>query len=643
MFADGLYYNGKASEPIDLPGFNAVQFRGASGALTFRTDNPFLTTQARQQLASLGYGETFQISRANTDLADRSGGSQNRLYRIVAGVKGDVAFGGRDYDFEVSANFGRSDFTDFGQSINQQNFVNAVNAAVTAGGIACTATPTVSGFAPGVGPVPDPACAPLNLFGSGAPSREALDYVLQDTVAKSRLEQFVFNANLGGSPFDLFGNPVSFNVGYEHREEKARFSPDAFLQAGLGRSVPIQPVSGSYNLDEVFGEAVVPLITPDDNAPVSSLVAFGRVRHVRSSTNGGFTAWSAGGSFAPVRDIELRGNFTRSFRSPAILELFSPRASIATPVKDLCSASQIDAGPVPQIRRANCTAFLDQFPNATPLIAATASVPGISGGNPGLRNERADSYTLGIVLKPRFAQGLKLSADYLDITITDPIANLSVAQIAQGCFDNPQFDTSDPANGNPFCSLVRRDSDGQVIADPQDPAVITGFVNGKRIEFSGVQAALDYHTDISALSVGGSLHIGADVFHLRHRMIDITGVAPDRTDGIVGDPRWQGQLRFRYADDNWSLRTHVNYTGTQLFARDNRAPAPNDTREFNEFDAFVTLDTSVVVDTQDGVRLTFSVANLFNRVGERYFGLRQPLTINDALGRRFAVSIEKKW
>ncbi len=641
LFADALYYEGKASEPVDLPGFNAVQFGGASGALTLRTDNPFLTAQARQQLAAMGYGETFQISRANTDLADRSGASRNRLYRIVAGMKGSLAMGGRDYDFELSANYGRSDFADYGQAIDQQRFINAVNVTAGANGIVCSSTPTVSGLGAGAVPIADPGCVPLNLFGEGAPSPEALDYILRNTAAKSRLEQIVFNANIGGSPFALFGNPVSFNAGFEHREEKARFSPDAFMQAGLGRSVPIAPVSGSYNLDEVFGEAVFPLITPDSGAPVSSLIAFARARHVRSNTNGGFTAWSAGGSFAPVRDIELRGNFTRSFRSPAIFELFSPRASIATPVEDLCSASQINAGPAPDIRSANCTAFLARYPNATPLIAATASAPGLAGGNPDLRNEQADSYTLGVLVRPRFAPGLSLSADYLDITITDPIANLTVAEIAQGCFDNPQFNASDPANGNPFCALIRRDASGQVISDPQNPAVITGFVNGKRIAFSGVQAALNYHTDLAALGIGGSLQIGADVFHLRRRVIDITGVAPDRTDGIVGDPRWQGQLRLRYASKSWNLRTHINYTGKQLFARDNRAPAPNDTREFNVFDAFVTVDTSLTINAQEGMNFTFSITNLFNRVGEKYYGFRQPLTINDALGRRFAVSISK--
>ncbi|HEX8056576.1 MAG TPA: TonB-dependent receptor, partial [Novosphingobium sp.] len=620
FFADGLFYSGKADLPVKLPNFNAVQFPGGTSApLTFRTDNPFLTTQARQQLAALGYTSTFQLSRANADLADLSGRSDSKVYRGVAGLKGDLTLGGRDYKFEASLDYGRSDFTDYGQTIDQQRFVNAVNVGLVNGQIACVTTPTVTGFPTGQRPIADPACVPLNLFGDGAPSQAALAYVLRDTVSKSRLEQVLVNANIGGSPFDLFGNPASFNLGFEHHEEKARFNPDAFLQAGLGRSAAVAPTSGSYNLDEVFGEVLLPLITPENDAVFPRLTAFGRVRHVDNSANGGFTAWSAGGVFAPIADLELRGNFTRSFRAPAITELYSPRAVVNTSVADLCSTANIGAGPVPAIRRANCTAFLARYPNATPLIAATASVPAFSGGNPNLRNERADSFTYGAVLKPRFVPGLTLSVDYVSIRISDPIASLTVTQIAQGCFDNPDFNAADPANGNAFCSLIRRDGNGQVVSDAQNPAVTLGYVNGKRSKMSGVQATLDYTTALSGLGIPGALSVGGDLFNLRKRVIDLTGVAPARSDGVVGDPHWQGQFRLRYAGEAWGFSTFVNYTGGRAIALTMRGDSPNDTREFDHFGGFATVDGALFFDA-GSYKLTLSVTNLFDRVGQKYFG-----------------------
>ena len=643
LFADGLFYHGKADEPIQLPSFNAPLFGGNSGALTFRTDNPFLAPQARQQLAALGYTGTFQLSRANADLADLSGSSDSKLYRGIAGTEGDLTLGGRDYAFAISLNYGRSDFIDYAETIDQQRFVNAVNVALENGRVVCSTAPMVTGFPAGQAPVADPACVPLNLFGEGAPSPAALAYILRDTVSRSRLEQVVVNANIGGAPFDLFGNPVSFNLGYEHHAERARFRPDPFLEAGLGRSIAVAPTAGRYDLDEVFGEVLVPLITPENNAIFSRLAAFGRIRHVDNSANGAFTAWSAGGSFAPVADVELRGNFTRSFRAPAITELFSPRAPVNTAVPDLCSTANIGGGPVPEVRRANCDAFLARYPGATPLIAATATTAALSGGNPNLRNERADSFTFGAVLRPRFVSGLELAVDYVDIRISDPIANLTVAQIAQGCFDNPAFNANDPAKGNAFCALIRRDGNGQVQSSSDSPGVALGYVNGKRIRLSGVQAALGWRTDLSRVGVPGVLEIGGDLFHLRRRLIDVTGVAPARSDGVVGDPRWQGQLRLRYADAAWGLSAFVNYTGERAVALTGRGESPNDKREFDHLDAFATVDAALFFNVADDFRMTLSVTNLFNRMGQDYFGYVIPLSVNDPLGRRFAVGISRAW
>jgi hypothetical protein len=43
------------------------------------------------------------------------------------------------------------------------------------------------------------------------------------------------------------------------------------------------------------------------------------------------------------------------------------------------------------------------------------------------------------------------------------------------------------------------------------------------------------------------------------------------------------------------------------------------------------------------LRLTPSITNVFNRVGQRYHGYIVPVSVNDALGRRFAVSVGKHW
>lgn len=641
LFAEGMFYHGQADELVQQPTYNGVLFSGVSGPLTFRVDNPFLTDQAKAQLTTLGYTTTFQMSRANTDLADLTGWSDTRLYRIVAGARGKLGLGGRYYPFELSLNYGRNDFTDYGQGIDQQRFVNAINVTKVGNQIVCSLTPTVTGLPAGQVPVADPACVPLSLFGSGAPSKEALAYILRDTVSRTRFEQFVVNANIGGAPFDLFGNPVSFNLGFEHHTEKAAFTPDPFLQAGQGRSSVIPATGGSYALDELFGETLVPLIAPDNDRLIHRLELFGRVRKVWSSTNSGFTAWAAGGRIAPIEAVELRGNFTRSFRAPAIQELYSPRTTANLAVSDLCSATNIGLGSAPDIRRANCTAFLARYPNATPLIAATVGAPGYVGGNPNLRNERADSFTYGLALRP--VRGLTATVDYLSIRVRDPIASQNAAAIMSGCFDNPDFNAADPANGNVFCSLIRRTDTGQIVADPQNPGITTGYVNGKQIEFGGVQASLAYATSLRGLGLPGTFEIGGDLFHVRYRQSDITGVAPARSDGLVTDPKWQGQVRLRYANKTWGWAANVNYTGSQWISRTATGQSPNDAREFDKFKPFATVDLALFATTTDGFRMTLSVTNLFDRVGEEYYGVIIPASVNDVLGRRMAVTLAKKW
>ncbi len=642
LFAEGSWSRNTADQKVSQPSYNGVIAAGRSGALTFSVNNPFLTAQARQQIMAAGNPTTFTISRANTDLSDPSGSTGSDVYRGVVGLEGKFAVAGRDFNFEVYADYGRADIADYYQDIDQQKFINAINVTTAGGQIVCSATQnvTVVAMIPTtlITPVADSACVPLNLFGSGVATPAALAYIRRDTVTSSRLQQFVANANVGGSPFDLFGNPVGFNLGYEHHWESARFVPDSFIRSGLGRLAAVAPVSGSYTLDEEFGEVLVPFIRPENNALFSRLEAFGRLRNVDSSTGTNFRSWAVGGVFAPVRDVELRGNVTRSFRAPAITELFTLRAVGSVAVPELCHASTINAGSVPTVRAANCAAFIAKY--GAPA-AASVTAPAYFGGNPNLRNETADSFTYGVILRPRMVPGLAISVDYVNIKVKDPITTQTAANIASGCFDNVTFNAVDPANGNNFCSLIQRNAAGQIVLDSNNPGVTTGYVNGKQIRLDAVQAAVDYVTGLGWLGIAGQFGIGADLFFLRNRLTDVTGVAPTQSEGLFGDPKFQGQLRLRYENAAWGTNANINVTGAQAVAYTNRGNSPNDVREFDHFDRYATVDAGLWFKAADNFRLTLAVTNLFNRTGQNYHGVIIPASINDALGRRFAISARK--
>lgn len=657
LFAEGWYSHSRGDELVQQPTFNSNLFGGAAGALTFNVNTPFLTDEARAQLQALGVNR-FSVSRASADLSDPTGFSTNDVYRLVYGVRGDVKLGSRNFNYEISANYGRADILDSGQDLNQQRFVNAVNVTRNASGqIVCnTAVTAATNAAPGgLLPVADAACVPLNLLGEGLSDPAARAYVIQNVVTRSRLQQAVLNANFGGSPFDLFGNPVGFNIGYEHRQEEGSFTPSAFQQAGLGRSVAIAPVSGRYNVDEAFGEVIVPLVTPNNGLRfLNRLELNASGRYVDNTVNGGFFAWSAGGIISPIRDISFRGNYTKSFRAPAITELFLPTSNAFSTVTDYCNAANINAGPAPANRARNCAAFIATFPNATPLDASFSTVPSRSGGNPTLDNEVARSFTYGVILEPRFIPGLTISVDYTSIKISKPIASLTIAQIGSACFDNDSFDASDPANGNAFCSLLRRypagspgmaanggPIAGQIISDPANPGINFAYTNGNKYTFNGIQSELDYFRPLSGLGLAGSAGIQGRLQYVHRRINDVTGIAPTRIDGTYGDPTFQGQLTLRYVGEQFGISSSFQYTGEQLASRVSRGA---DIREIDEVDDYVLVNPSMYFDVEKKFRLTFSVSNLFNRHGQKYYGAYIPNsylnfdTTSLLLGRRFTVA-----
>jgi outer membrane receptor protein involved in Fe transport len=650
-YVEGTYFKSRADELVQQPTFNTVLFGGSSGGLAIRNDNPFLTDQARGVLAAAGVTQ-FTLSRVSLDLADPSGYGENEIKRGVAGIRGEFNGLGRTFNFDASYNRGSAEIVTFSQDLNSQNFINAVNVARDASGnIVCTTAKTRNGgsgfVAPGGTPIADAACVPLNLLGEGRASQAALDYVIQDSRAVATLDQEVFNANIGSTLFDLWGaGPAGFNIGYEHRKESGAFIPDDFQQQGLGRSVAIEPVSGSYNLDEVFGEVLVPLVSPSNNFFIHAAEVFGRVRYVDNTVNGGFTSWAAGGRISPIQDITIRGNFTRSFRAPAISELFSPQAGAFDTVAQPCENT--GAGPNPTVRQTNCAAFLAQFPNANLDPSATATIPILVGGNPNLQNEEANAWTIGAVFQPRFLNRFVLAVDYVNIKISNPIIFLGAADLVAGCFDNPDFDTSDPANGNQFCSLIRRqpagtigtlpngtqgDIGGFVIADPANPGVTTGFANGVSSKFEAIQGVLSY-TVPNVFNSAGSFGISGNALWTLRREGNDLGVNTVRTDGVFGDPKFSAQLNLRYFTDTWGALWSTNFVGKQRATRDELSL---DIREINERDPYALFNASVYFDPTDNMRFSLSVTNVFDRLFQNtYFG--SPNGVADSLGRRFSAS-----
>lgn len=648
-FVEGTYYRAKARELTDQPIFNATLFGGSSAPLTFQATDPRLSTQARATLASLGV-TSFRLSRASTDLVVNNASSTTNVYRGVAGFNGDFTLFGKTFDWETYADIGHSRGTFTSAVLNQQRFVNAINNCVVAG-----VTPANNVAPGGVLPIADASCVPLNVFGDGAPSALAKAYVTGRAKAVTVIDQRVYNANVGSSSIlTLWSGDVGFNLGYEHRLEKASFSPDSFLLGGLGRSVPIGANTGKFNTNEAYAELLVPLVGPDNHVPlVKRLEAEAKARYVRNTVNGGFWTYTYGGRYQPISDIEFRGNYTRSLRAPSIVELFTPVSPAFNTFPDPCDVTNITAGVAPATRARNCAAFFAAYGlNGSTFSsqARVATVPVTSGGNSSLANEEGRAYTFGVVLKPRFLPRFRAAVDWNRIEIRGNIAQLTPANIAEGCYDNPNFNAADVDNANQYCSLIRRDRsadplrNGQLSTDATRPAVSSVFVNGAFIKFKGLTAEAEYNFPLDGIGIADArIDLGGQLFYLNEFKSSNNGVTVNNFKASLATgssliPVYSGQLNAGITYKRVGVSLQANYTGKMYFDR----TATVETRDVLTVGDYWLFNLGTTVKVTENSEMRFVVSNLFDRAPPF------PLTTNgfglyDYLGRRFAASFNFKF
>ena len=650
-FFEGSYYRAQALELADQSIYNATLFGGNSAPLLFQANDPRLTAQARTQLAALGV-TSFRLSRASTDLVNNNASSTTDVYRGVAGVEGDFTLFGKKFNFEASANYGRTEGSFFAAALNQQNFVNAINVTTNAAGqVVCNPTvPVALRVNPdGASPIADPACVPLNVFGFGAPSAAARAYVTVTTEARTVIEQEVYNANFGSSDlFNLYGaGPVGFNVGYEHRRETGSFSPNAFQLAGQGRAVPIGGNRGSFSTNEFYGELLLPIVGPENNVPLVHLFEMdGKVRYVDNSVNGGFTTYTYGGRYQPIPDITIRGNYTRSLRAPSITELFTPVSPAFNTFPDPCDNSQVGVGTNTAARARNCAAFYASYGlNPTTFVsqARLSTVPITSGGNTTLRNETANSYTFGIVLQPSFLPRFRIAADWNRINISGNIASLTPANIAEGCYDNNDFNTADVDNANAFCSLIRRDRsadpmrNGQLSITNTRPALITNFVNGAFIRLKALTVLAQYNFPLDGIGIPDTtIDMSGNLYYLESFTQSNNGVTVTRVDGTLGYSKYQIQGNVNLTTGPFGFGVQGNYQAGARISTALQTVETNDIISVGENWTF-NMNFSAKIDK----------ATLLNIVASNVFDAQPPYPLGtgafgyyDLIGRRFTVQFK---
>jgi len=159
-------------------------------------------------------------------------------------------------------------------------------------------------------------------------------------------------------------------IGGEYRKENLNFNPDSGFRNGLGagQGGATGPVSGGYDVSEIFFEASIPVI---EGAPGAEELVFDLgYRYSDYSTDQTTDTYGIRGGWAINNSIKIRASFQRAVRAANIQELFLPQGfNLFDMDVDPCG----DA--VPARSLADCA-------NSGVTAAQYGSIPNLAGRQP---------------------------------------------------------------------------------------------------------------------------------------------------------------------------------------------------------------------------------------------------------------------
>ena len=588
---------------------------------TFSLDgNPFLTPAAQQIISgSLGDGVDtdgdgiddtatpglFNLRRRLEEVGPRQTQDINDAFQITIGARGDLtdvwsydAFFQEGRTVRALTQNGNVSRTRFSQGLLLADADGDGNVDIGPDGQPTCADPNNNGAATG--------CVPLNIFGAGNISQGAADFINTSVAATSEFQQTIGQANLIGELPNLgfSDEPIGAAFGVEYIETEADFRPSQDLASGNIAGFNASPPSGGrFEEYSVYGELQIPLVSGLPFADRIQLDLAGR--YTDYSTSGGNESYKIGGEWAINDQFRIRGNYNRAIRSPNIGELFAPIGTNFPGAQDPCSEAGAPAGGVTAAVAAVCAATGVPTGNIGSNLIDTISgqVRSLTGGNPNLDVERADTFTVGFVTQPDLIEGLSLSVDYYDITVNDAIAAFGggAQNVLTTCLEDAEFGGA----GSPFCDVITRNADGSVAE------ISLQAQNVAELSVAGIDILASYDFDWSGVGDIGIRYNGT--YNLENNFVAFDGAEPDTCDGEFGtlcgepDPTYRHRVTANLDRGDWSFQTVWRLVGS---VEDDAGPETNDVDSIGTFHYF---NSSVSKDFGDNLTITFGANNLFDR------------------------------
>ena len=548
--------------PVDLNmNIWRIQLGGTGG---MPLTSPLIPPLLAANLAAKGFTNLNQLglnqtARRMSEFGNRGSNVDRRTFRMAGDI--DVAFD-NGLHWDTSTTWGQTKAAqDDNSGINRERAINALDVEVDPNDPSGQTLRCVSAEARLDG------CVPLNVFGVNTITPAAVNYVRLPTSVDQLIQQLVVTSAVSGDlpiDFQLPGGKISFAAGVEYRQEKGEEDFDAATQTGVTTSNRIENTKGDFDVNEFFAELRIPVLEK------LSLEAAYRIGDY--STVGTVDTWKLGFDSPINTQVRFRGTYSSSVRAPNISDLFAAAGENFDTMTDPCDG--VDAT-TPGNIGINCRSI----PAIANRIAADGafvlsqverqSTGGFDKGNPNLKEETADDYTLGVVLTPEFAEGLSIAMDWYDIDIKDAITLVTRSDTAQRCMD------VNPATFDPNCG-------GRLFRDPAAGPLIEvnrTSVNEEDIKTSGLDVEVAYAKDLNQVwsRLKGNLSIGL-LYNYLYKFQKQDQVSKDVTDnrGEIEFPDNRANLTFAYTLNNLDVNWRVSYIDQVKDAND-----PNDTADVN--------------------------------------------------------------
>jgi iron complex outermembrane receptor protein len=590
----------KDSNPLDL--FGTTQY-------PVNCDNPLLSAQQRTALCSpaqLAYvaanpgqaciynttstGVTspncadVRIGRRNIEGGGRFADFEHQNYRTVFGSKGSFADDAWSYDI-----YGQYYYTTFFNSnqkfLNFQSIDNALQVTGTAANPTC-----ISGG----------ACVPYNIWSDGGVTPAQLRYLYLAGTSQGTSTLRTLHAEVTGqlgkygitSP--LANDGIGVNVGFEHRNDHEFFQPDSAEQSGLlsGFGSASVPIDNSLSVKEGFAEIRAPLM--QDKPVVKELLFDTGYRYSSYSTDVKTHTYKFELQYAPIADYRFRASYDKAIRAPSIVELYNPQlVALIQYGNDPCAP----VGTTPavyslaQCERTGVTAAQYGNGGSTNIVpqGTAGQLSQLTGGNPALKPEQAETYTFGVNFAPSQVPGLTGSIDYYHIAIRDEVSTVPAAVIVSNCAN-----TGDPV----YCSqIVRSPATGGLTG----AAIATGGyivqtnVNIGASGVSGVDLQLNYKRDLAPN--WGAIAFEMNGTYLQHATsTPLPGGHTYDCAGLFGftcqtvDPRWHHIFRTTWITP-WDVTGSVTWRYIGKVTQDNNTGDP--TLHFNTWGAYDFFNATI--------------------------------------------------